>query len=170
MYGNRFTRDFGDSAPEPWAFAISNLKDHEVQRGLRRLSNGGSGSSPALPQFLKACREVGDHDGPAPGEQILPRPQYDRFHSFGQHITFNYLRRAGGVSEASSRRIVAEKNRLIDAYRLIDTEEPVDAAELRDQLVAAFDRVREDMPESEFRAHDECFANTGHVASHGMAT
>lgn len=63
MYGSRLIREFGESVPEVWRQAVGSLKRFEVDRGLRRLTTGGSASPPTLPQFMKACKQIGDDEG-----------------------------------------------------------------------------------------------------------
>lgn len=117
MYGNRLTRDFGDSVPDPWRSAISTLSDAQIQRGLRRLTAGGSGSTPTLPQFAKACRDQGDDEGQVrPASTQLPSPNYDHFHCFGQIQFFKFLK-MHNVRNDQLPKLIARKNEIISAAR-----------------------------------------------------
>jgi hypothetical protein len=142
MYGNRLTRDFGESVPEPWKQAIGTLTRYQVDRGLRRLTAGGSGSVPTLPQFMKACRMVGEDDGPsAPtGQPVLPAPEIDKFTLSANRWMLNYLMRKGAHVQCLPAMIDA-KNRLAAQYREIDTEDPVKDEEFLAALHKAWNLV-----------------------------
>ncbi len=61
MYGgDAVDRKYGPKPPPEWVSAISGLKDHELQRGMRRIASGGKPHVPTLPEFLTACRRIGD--------------------------------------------------------------------------------------------------------------
>lgn len=61
-------RKFGPTPPPEWVAMIGRLKDHELERGMRRLVYSGAAAPPSLPQFVRLCRTVGDapdvDDGP----------------------------------------------------------------------------------------------------------
>lgn len=117
MYGSRLTRDFGDSVPDPWRSAIKTLTDAQVQRGLRRLTAAGSGSTPTLPQFMKACRDFGDDEGQTrPASTYLPSPDYDHFHRFGQRQFFKFLWTHDTTPEQLPM-LIQRKDEIIDAAR-----------------------------------------------------
>jgi hypothetical protein len=139
MYGNRLTREFGDSVPEPWQSAIRTLKDHEIQRGLRKLSLAGSASVPTLPVFMKACREAGGDDGEVrPAATFLPSPPREEFHQNAQFRLMKFLM-ANDVSEDTLAALVIEKNRLLRDFRDMARESDVTP----DQVCAALDRAFE---------------------------
>lgn len=134
MYGNRLTRDFGDSVPDPWRSAIKTLSDSEVQRGLRRLTAGGSGSTPTLPQFVKACRTSGDAEGEMrPASTYLPSADYDHFHCFAQKQMFAFLKQHV-VSNDLLPTLIQRKNEIIDAARHDPDIRDGDEAEMGKQL------------------------------------
>lgn len=139
MYGSRLTRDYGVSVPDVWRSAISSLRDHEIQRGLRRLAGSGGGSAPTLPQFMKACRQIGEEEGPSPQANSLPPPNFDRFHAFGNRCLLTFLRRKGAAIDDSLAALVKQKNLLISQFRDIATEDEVTAQEIRDKLMAKFE-------------------------------
>ena len=117
MYGNRLTRDFGDSVPDPWRSAVQTLSDAQIQRGLRRLTAGGSGSTPTLPQFVKACRDFGDDEGQVrPASTYLPAPDYDHFHRFGQKQFYKFLL-SHDTTPAQLPTLIERKNEIINAAR-----------------------------------------------------
>lgn len=138
MYGSRLTRDFGESVPEPWRSAINTLSDEQVRRGMRRLTAAGSASTPTLPQFVRACRTVGDDEGEArPAATFLPGPRYDPWHGFGQRALLRFLKcRDKQTSEHDLRRLIEVKNRIIAAVGA--DEQPED---VRDVLLAAFGKA-----------------------------
>lgn len=164
MYGTRLTRDFGESVPEPWKSAINSLNDHQVQRGLRRLTATGSASVPTLPQFVKACRQVGDDEGEArQAPTYLPGPVYDAFHRFGQRALFRFLKTKGAASEECLRKLIAVKNHIVTAAM---DDESTKAEELRDVLLAAFEKHWQEMPAEEAQRHERSFQRTGFVSGH----
>jgi hypothetical protein len=61
--GDVVRRRYGDTAPAEWEAMIGNLKDYELERGMRRLVYSGKTAPPSLPEFLRLCRTVGDADG-----------------------------------------------------------------------------------------------------------
>lgn len=70
--GERLARTFGKSAPREWVDMVGNLKDHELQRGLRRMVASGTEHIPAMPKFRRWCQEIAaDDDAP----QSAPLPQ-----------------------------------------------------------------------------------------------
>lgn len=142
MYGSRLTRDFGDSCPDTWKRAINQLTTHEIQRGLARLLRTGA-SAPTLPAFVKACRMIGEEEGPsAPtGQLALPDPNYDPFHAFGQRALLAWLLTHGGASEVSLHAMIKAKNSIVDLYREIGQHDTVDPQELKQQLFQAFSKA-----------------------------
>lgn len=169
MYGNRLVRDYGESAPEAWANVIGALKDHEIAAGLRALINIGSGSVPTLPQFVKACRNAQEHDGPHANhspERTLPRPEYmEKFHAHGQKCLFAYLWKRGPASSESLQAMIVRKNNLVCDYRSIAEEEEVTGKELKEALFKAWDELYEKSTPEDFKHHQETFIRTGHAAA-----
>lgn len=141
MYGTRHTRDYGESVPDIWRSAIKTLKPYEIERGLRRLTTGGSGSPPTLPQFMKACRSIGDEDsGPAAPDRASLLPlKFDPYQAHGQKCLFRYLL-DNEVNKNKLQLLIDAKNKIVDQYRQIATEENISGAELRDALFKEFDR------------------------------
>lgn len=142
MYGNRLTRDFGDSVPDPWRRAINTLTDAQIARGLRRLTAAGSSSTPTQPQFVKACRAPGDDEGEVrPAATVLPAPNYDHFHCFGQIQFFKFLK-LHNVRNDQLPRLIARKNEIIDAARhdpaMQSGDEAVLGKELHEILFSAW--------------------------------
>ncbi len=74
--GDAVARKFGDEPPREWEALLDRLPQHDLQRGIRRLANSGAKFVPALPEFLRMCREVGgDYAGDAqPAPRFLPPP------------------------------------------------------------------------------------------------
>lgn len=167
MYGNRFIRDYGESAPEAWCNVIGALKDHELKGGLKKLLDLGSGSPPTLPQFIKACRNANEHEGAERNHSpyVLPKPEYlEKFHAHGEKCLFAYLWDRNGVSEAALKAMIQAKNRLVDSFRTISAEEEVTGAEIKRAMFAAFDKCWQPMPEKEAERHRESFIRTGFAA------
>lgn len=144
MYGGRLTRDLGESVPETWRRTISSLKDFEIQRGLARLLKGGQASAPSLPQFVKACKMIGEDDGPsAPtNANTLPPPDYDVYHSHGQRCLMKYLFTAGAAGDAQLKKMLSAKDKIITDFRAMAADgEIVTGSEIRDRLFKAWDAV-----------------------------
>lgn len=117
MYGTRLTRDFGVLVPEPWASAIRTLNDRQIQRGMRKLIDIGSTSTPTLPAFVKACRMLDDEDE-RPGRANVPAlPGYDDYHLLGQRWLFAFLLKQGGVGPEKLPKLIAAKNRIVEQFR-----------------------------------------------------
>lgn len=137
MYGGRLTRDFGESVPSTWRSAINSLKDHEVQRGIRRLTAAGSSSAPTLPQFVKACKTIGDDEGEIhPASTSLPAPPITWQVRTGNLALFRFLLSRQGVPEDLVSELVAAKNKIVSTVHDDD-----DQAALVDVLRAAFERI-----------------------------
>lgn len=158
MYGSRLTRDFGDSCPETWRRAIEQLKDYEVQRGLARLLRTGA-PTPTLPAFVKACRIIGEDDGPsAPrGLPELPQGNYDMYHAFGQRAMLAWLMTNGAATAESLAVMIACKNDVVSLYRDFGRHDKVDPAELKEQLFAEFSKVWSPMDYEESEAGREAY-------------
>ena len=166
MFGSRFTREYGDSAPSAWRRTIESLKDFELARGLHELLQQGSGSPPTLPQFVKACRAADPDDVVRPAATYLPPPTMDSISAYGQRMLLAYLMdpRRKCPSDASLQRMVAAKNRVIDQFREIERDDPtVQSAEIKAALFREFDKLFEAMPDEEREAARQRFIRTGNV-------
>lgn len=152
MYGVRHTRDFGESVPDVWRQAIQNLKQHEIERGIRRLTSGGSSSPPTLPQFVKACKTIGEDEGPSnPGPHLaLPAPKVHPIAAHAQKCLLAWLyHRKQETSESELQDLIREKNRIVDQYVQIQTEDDqLTGKEIRVSLFKAWDRVVEKVAEA----------------------
>lgn len=155
MYGGRLTRDLGESVPETWRRTITGLKDYEIQRGLARLLKGGQASAPSLPQFVKACKTIGDDDGPsAPNNSnTLPAPDYDVYHSHGQRCLMKYIFTNGAASDISLRKMLLSKGKIVNDFRAIAADgDEVTGSEIRDALFKSWDGLWESRTETESAA------------------
>lgn len=140
MYGTRLTRDFGVLVPEPWASAIKTLNDRQIQRGLRKLIDVGSTSTPTLPAFVKACRMLDDEDE-RPGRANVPAlAGYDDYHQLGQRWLFGFLLERGSVEPSTLPKLVAAKNRIVEQFRAGGNIDGT-VAEWFDVAKAEFERV-----------------------------
>lgn len=169
MYGNRLTRDFGDSVPDPWRSAITTLNDYQIQRGLRRLTEHGSGSTPTLPQFVKACRDTSG-DPIVPEVPALPELTPDNFTLFGNHLLFNFLMRyPQPVSDASLRELVKAKDKIVADFRLISTEDTVEGVEMQRALHAKWNELVKPASDEEMQENREHFARTNSAKDRWVA-
>ena len=143
LYGNRFTREFGDTAPEEWENIISVLQDHELSRGFRKLLAKGSGSAPTLPQFYAACKYADEEESrpsATPDKLSLPRPEYmEPAWAHGQKCLFAYLW-THTVDNSALPKMIEAKNRLVCDFRnLLAEGEDVTGSEIRDAMFKAWD-------------------------------
>lgn len=74
--GDSVRRKYGDTPPDEWAAMIPRMSDYDLERGLRRLVHSGRGHVPSLPEFVRLCKAVGQHDDmpDAPRALALPPP------------------------------------------------------------------------------------------------
>jgi hypothetical protein len=136
MYGTRLTRDFGESVPEPWRSAVNTLSDAQIQRGMRRLTATGSGSTPTLPQFVKACRASGDDEYTArPDTTCLPQPQITWQVRNGNMALLSFMM-ANDVPQDLVPKLVETKNKIVAG-----TADDDDTADLSNVLRSAFAKV-----------------------------
>ena len=148
MYGTRHTRDFGESVPDVWRQAIAGLKRHEIERGLRRLTAQGSGSPPTLPQFMKACRQVGDEGMGAenPSGQKVIEQKFDPIMAHANKCLFAFLSNNGAATESSLSHMIAEKNRIAEQFIEIAIEETPTGSEIRDAIFKAMRNIFQPAP------------------------
>jgi hypothetical protein len=136
MYGTRLTRDFGESVPDPWRSAIKTLTDAQIQRGMRRLTATGSGSTPTLPQFMKACRASGDDEYETrPASTYLPKPELSWQVRTGNCTLLSFML-ANDVPQDLVPKLVETKNKIVAGAADDD-----DAADLGSVLRSAFAKV-----------------------------
>lgn len=72
-------RKYGKTIPPEWKAMLGRLKEFEIDRGIRRLAYSGKAHVPALPEFVKLCRTIGDStidEGPQ-NVPALPAPAND---------------------------------------------------------------------------------------------
>jgi len=81
--GDAVERKYGKTIPPEWIAMLSRLKQFEIDRGIRRLAYSGKQHVPALPEFVKLCRSIGDDsiDEGRPKLAALPSPDssFDRW-------------------------------------------------------------------------------------------
>jgi hypothetical protein len=140
MYGARLVREFGEDCPEVWKAAIRRLSDRQIQRGLAALGNQGGERPPSLPGFVQACKTI----SPTEAASMTPRLEglnYDKYHREGQLGLLTFIRQQGGVPPDVLPRLVAEKNHVVDSYRMLGEDNDPEAKymprKLRQRLKAA---------------------------------
>lgn len=98
MYGATALRNkFGDTPPNAWRAAISNLNEYALRRGMKRAQHFVKGV-PSLPEFLRMCNEVGgEHEGDEPvippSHQIEKQPLPRWEEQANQHLLAHLMRR-----------------------------------------------------------------------------
>ena len=138
MYGSQLARVYGESVPSVWARTIAGMDQYHLAAGLRNLLHHGSGTVPTLPQFVKACHQR-EQEGAAPNhspERSLPKPEYtEPLHAHAQKCLHAFLwKHPAQVTEDQKLKLVKAKNKLLDTFKLIATEEEVTGTEFRDAL------------------------------------
>lgn len=169
MYGSRFTRDFGDSAPDTWAATIRSLRDVELRRGLENLLAAGSGSPPTLPQFRKACKqadESGGMDRNHSPQKSLPKPEYgEPVHAHAQRCLFAYLWDKGGASDVALKAMIDAKNRIVLQFRDILADDPaLTGTDIKTALFKAWNPLWKARTAAELERDLEHFRRTGFAA------
>lgn len=156
MYGARFLESFGGKPTDSWVDAMGDLSPQQVKGALAKIRNSGGAHPPSLPEFIGMAKGV----MPEVIRSSAPRIDMSNIARYGNRALMAFVQSRGGCSAASMPKLVAEKNRLCDAYEIICQEEPDACTELRDKLLAAFDEVCEPVTEAEraeaierFKAH-----------------
>jgi len=130
MFGARLIRDFGEEVPEVWKAAIKRLADIQIRRGLAALGNSGTGRTPTLPEFVKACKTI----TPTEAASLAPRlsqPEFDVWHRAGQSGLLTFLMRVGGVSRPLLAELIIKKNTIVNGCRDLDAEGDPQGVRLR---------------------------------------
>lgn len=102
---------------------------------------GGNGVEklPTAPQLWSLQKSMRARPAAAPiGESA---PAFDSLHCFGQRCLLRWLRENGPVEDAALVQLVSEKNRLIEQFHVIATEEQLTADDVRPAMMRAFDRT-----------------------------
>ena len=147
MYGNKFMTAYGEKPSQIWTMTINGFKEHEIQRGLRKLLHKGSGTPPTLPQFVAACKYSEEEDQtPNPSTVALPRiaSQYDEpVWCHGQKCLFAFLwKSTRRYTDEQVKEMVAIKNKIVSDFKLILAEDnSLTGSEIRDALFAAWSKV-----------------------------
>ena len=147
MYGSKYISAYGEKPSQMWTMAINGFKDHEIQRGLRKLLHKGSGTPPTLPQFVAACKYSEEEDStPNPSTVVLPRiaSQYDEpVWSHGQKCLFAFLWKSKRqYTNDEVKEMVSIKNKIVSDFRQILSEDSsLTGSEIRDALFTAWGRV-----------------------------
>lgn len=159
MFGDRFFTQYGAKPNDSWREAVKELRGDQVREALTKIRNGGSAYPPSLPEFMGLAKNVAP-----PRSDADLRPAVDIFAAYGNRALYSWLwTKDHAPSRASLAKILAEKERICDAYRSICTEEPEASLELRDKLFDAWDRVYEIMPTNELEMAVEKFQRVGHL-------
>ena len=57
MHGDRFLREYGETANRTWTEAISRMSNEQIIASLKNLSEQARPHPPTLPEFVAACRQ-----------------------------------------------------------------------------------------------------------------
>lgn len=159
MFGPRLVRDYGPSAPDAWRNVIGAMRPQEIAAGLKALLDGGSGSVPTLPQFIKACRTNNEHGGiernHSPERRIERKFEPVEAHANKCLLAFLLREYRAQVSESLLHQLLAVKTLKVEQYEAILADDPsIDLAvfgrEIRIGMFAAWHRAIDSFnPQSE---------------------
>ena len=138
-------REYGDLPPHSWVFAISELRDHQIERGIRKLINKGGASAPTLPQFVSACKWSDESDQePTQSNVALPESPYNEpVWSHGQKCLLAFLWKSSKTySDNQIKEMIVIKNKLVNDFKYVLAEDSsLTGAEIRNALFAAWGKV-----------------------------
>lgn len=104
------------------------------------LGEHGPEKIPTVPQLWNLKRQMRSRPKPE-APPIDVKPAFDHFHGFGQRCLLRWLRENGPVEPDVLLRLVAGKNRLVEQFREIATEEPITAEDVRPAMLREFARL-----------------------------
>jgi hypothetical protein len=102
------------------------------------LGQGGPERIPTVPQLWNLQRAMRSRPAPQMAE---PEREYDSLHCFAQRCLLRWLMENGPVGDEMLPRLVAEKNRLLEQFRVIAAEEKLTADDVRPAMLQGFDRT-----------------------------
>ncbi len=133
---------------------MTELRNEAYWLGLRNMQLG---------QFVRVVEHALGEDGPeriptatqcwllwkkiraqrprAPLPPVSAELTHDALHCFGQRCLLRWLRENGPVSDDVLPRLVAEKNRLLEQFRIIADEEQLTAEDVRPAMLRGFGLV-----------------------------
>jgi hypothetical protein len=104
------------------------------------LSERGPERIPTVPQCWTLAKQL-RAAAPRATPREEPPPTYDSLHCFAQRCLLRWLRENGPVADGTLAALVAEKNRLLDQFRIIAAEEELSADDVRPAMFKAFARL-----------------------------
>lgn len=141
---NQFMRD---ETCEAYWLALNKFPLITIIRAVEfSLSDKGPETVPKAPKLREiafAVRSQSRAPGATAKPAAQPDRQYDDWHTFGQRRLLAFLRAYGPFSEPTMQALVAEKNRLLEQWKIIEAEEPIEAAEVFEALHKGFMRILE---------------------------
>jgi hypothetical protein len=143
MFGNKMQREYGDLPPHSWVFAISELRDHQIERGMRKLLNKGGASAPTLPQFVSACKWSDESDQePTPSNVALPESPYNEpvwRHSQKCMLAYLWL---NSVPEAKIAEMIRIKNEIVqDFQQMLREDDNITGKDIKYVLFSAWGKI-----------------------------
>lgn len=123
-------RKFGLQPPEEWIETVEELNDAQLANGLRELMKSGKTHVPALPEFIKHCRDAREFSTPR-DRQLLGSDQFDAWGmAANRHFLAIMMRRVvrklGGYNEQQTRLLLSAKNQWAQDMRETDQLDGVD--------------------------------------------
>lgn len=152
MFGaDAVERKFGRAIPEEWTAMLSRLNEYQIQRGIRMLAYSGKGHVPALPEFVKLCRDA-EHDRELTSKPALPNPdgwtgdnwdEAANMHLLG--VVTRAVRDKRKFDESSTKILVRFKNLWASQMRLDATAEGVPVPEQQEVWNECMRRANEEI-------------------------
>lgn len=136
-------REYGDMPPNSWVFALTELRDHQIERGMRKLLNKGGASAPTLPQFVSACKWSDETDQePTPSHTALPESPYNEpVWCHAQKCMTAYLW-TNTVADNKLPEMIRVKNALVhDFQRILAEDDSLTGKDIRNALYAAWGAI-----------------------------
>lgn len=96
MYGERFTRNYGDAPPDSWAIALAPFGASEFREAVRRcMKRPDPGRVPTLPEIVQYCEMAKPRHYPA-----LPHKEIDDAQRERNRRNIREILRGLGVQKA----------------------------------------------------------------------
>lgn len=143
MFGNKMQREYGDLPPNSWVFAISELRDHQIERGMRKLLNKGGASAPTLPQFVSACKWYEETDTEPETDTVsLPESPYNEpVWSHAQKCMTAYLW-TNTVPDSKLAEMIKIKNEIVEDFKMmLKDDESITGKDIKTVLFSSWSKI-----------------------------
>ncbi len=143
IFGVRWVNSYGDKPGKIWCQLFDALNDEQIHQGIAHFANEDREHPPPMGNFKAVCLMHTPTSLDA-----LPEPDYDKWHKGGQKVMLRIVMARGGVSDKMRDKLIAEKNRIVGQYRVMDEDKEVevDWKEFIDVLDARLETMVKDSP------------------------